>query len=118
MTPEATVRAMGGTLDFTLTIGNTSWTKSDKFNPKEMLNTRNIDWNAELDKFEVDGWNYNSNNVSVTVVNDGKERTIKFSKGGTAPMIIAVDPTTEWMTERTSVPAEWFNKGWWNGSFE
>ena len=33
----ATVRAMGGTLNFTLTIGNTTWTKkSDKFNPKEM----------------------------------------------------------------------------------
>ncbi len=114
--PEAIVRAMGGTLDFTLTIGNTSWTKSDKFNPKEMLNTRNIDWNAELDKFEVDGWNYNSNNVSVTVVNDGKERTIKFSKGGTAPMIIAVDPTTEWMTERTGVPESWFDKNWWKSN--
>lgn len=116
----ATVRAMGGTLNFTLTIGNTTWTKkSDKFNPKEMYNTRNIDWNKKLDEFEVEGWNYNSNNVSVTVENDGKERTIKFPvDGGSAPMMIAVDPTTEWMTERTSVPAEWFNKGWWNGSFE
>ena len=49
----ATVRAMGGTLNFTLTIGNTTWTKkSDKFNPKEMYNTRNIDWNKKLDEFE------------------------------------------------------------------
>ena len=102
MTPLAIVRAMGGT-----------WTKSDKFNFKDMLNTRNIDWNKNLDEFEAEGWIYKDNNVSVTVVSDGKEREVKFSKGGTAPMIIAVDPTTHWMEEREAVPADWFNKGWW-----
>lgn len=116
----ATVRAMGGTLDFTLTIGNTTWTKSespksksDKFNANEMYNTRNIEFNKVLDEFEVSGWNYGSNNVSVTVVSDGKERTIKFPPYGTAPMMIAVDPTTEWMTERTSIPESWLDKNWW-----
>ncbi len=118
MTPLAIVRAMGGTLDFTLTIGNKTWTKSDNFNFKEMLNTRNIDWNKNLDEFEVEGWNYNSNNVSVTVVSDGKERKIKFENGGTAPMIIAVDPTTHWMEEREAVPADWFTKDWWVKSYE
>ena len=113
MTPLAIVRAMGGTLNFTLTIGNKTWTKSDNFNFKEMLNTRNIDWNKKLDEFEADGWDYNKNNVSVTVVSDGKERKIKFENFGTAPMIIAVDPTTHWMEEREAVPADWFNKGWW-----
>ena len=49
----------------------------------------------------------------MTVVSDGKERKIKFENGGTAPMIIAVDPTTEWMEEREEVPADWFTKGWW-----
>lgn len=112
----ATVRAMGGTLDFTLTIGNTPWTKSDKFNPKEMYNTRNIDWNKELDKFEVVGYNYNSNNVSVTVVKDDKERTIRFPVGGKAPMMIAVDTSVNWMTERTSVPESWFDKNWWESN--
>ena len=90
-----------------------TWTKSDKFNFKDMLNTRNIDWNKNLDEFEAEGWDYNKNNVSVTVVSDGKERKIKFENGGTAPMIIAVDPTTEWMEEREEVPADWFTKGWW-----
>ena len=118
MTPLAIVRAMGGTLDFTLTIGNKTWTKSDKFNFKDMLNTRNIDWNKNLDEFEAEGWIYKDNNVSVTVVSDGKKRDIKFSKGGTAPMIIAVDPTTHWMEERKEVPADWFNKGWWVKSYE
>ena len=113
MTPLAIVRAMGGTLDFTLKIGDKTWTKSDKFNFKDMLNTRNIDWNKNLDEFEAEGWIYKDNNVSVTVVSDGKEREVKFSKGGTAPMIIAVDPTTHWMEEREAVPADWFNKGWW-----
>ena len=118
MTPLAIVRAMGGTLDFTLKIGDKTWTKKDNFNFKEMLNTRNIDWNKKLDEFEADGWDYNKNNVSVTVVSDGKERKIKFENGGTAPMIIAVDPTTEWMKEREAVPADWFNKVKWKKSYE
>jgi hypothetical protein len=108
MTPLAIVRAMGGTLDFTLTIGNKTWTKSDKFNFKDMLNTRNIDWNKNLDEFEAEGWIYKDNNVSVTVVSDGKKRDVKFSKGGTAPMIIAVDPSQKWMPERNSIPRSWF----------
>ena len=34
--------------------------------------------------------------------------TITFPKAGTAPMIIAVDPTQKWMQEQKSVPASWF----------
>ena len=116
MTPQAIVRAMGGTLDFTLMIGNTPWIKSNKFNINEMYNTRNINWDEVLDEFEVSGWNYNSNNVSVTVVSDDKVRTIKFPVGGSAPMMIAVDTTVDWMTERTSVPEDWFNKNWWKSN--
>ena len=116
---EAIVRAAGGTLDFTLTIGNTSWTKSEKFpNYQEMLNTgRNgsISFGKELDKFDVEGYNASANNISVKVagrdkgVNEGVgEKTIGFPKKGEAPMIIAVDATTNWMTERTGAPDEWF----------
>jgi hypothetical protein len=33
---------------------------------------------------------------------------VQFPKAGEAPMIIAVDPSQGWMTERQSVPADWF----------
>ena len=106
----ATIRAMGGTLDFTLKIGNTEWTKSSLFDIGTMYNTKNpIDFNAVLDEFEVTGWNYSQNNVSVTVLGqNGGVRTIGFAKAGEAPMIIAFDTTQEWMTERQSIPETWF----------
>ena len=56
----AVVRAAGGILDFTLTIGNTTWTKSAKFpNYQQMLNTGRdgeINYEKELDTFKVEGW--------------------------------------------------------------
>ena len=108
----AVVRAAGGILDFTLTIGNTTWTKSAKFpNYKEMLNTGRdgeINYEKELDTFKVEGWNPDNNNISVTV--EGNPNDIIFPKEGDAPMVIAVDPTTNWMVERTPAPKDWFTK--------
>ena len=72
-----------------------------------MLNTGRdgeIDYEKELDTFKVEGWNPTANNISVTV--EGK--AITFPETGKAPMIIAVDPTTNWMVERTPVPEDWF----------
>ena len=104
----AVVRAAGGILDFTLTIGNTTWTKSAKFpNYQQMLNTGRdgeINYEKELDTFKVEGWNPDNNNISVTV--EGK--AITFPETGKAPMVIAVDPTTNWMFERTPAPESWF----------
>lgn len=111
---QAIIRAAGGTMDFTLTIGNTKWTKNDKFNIGDMINTGwngAIDYNAVLDKFEVKGWDPATNNVSVSVVNrggSGQVNTITFPKEGTAPMMIAVDPEVKWMKERQSIPTSWF----------
>lgn len=113
-TPEPTkavVRAMGGTIDFELTIGNTSWRKSEAgFDVKTMYNTKgSIDYDKVLAEFEVTGWDSQANNVSVKVNGkDGQVFTITFPKAGTAPMIIAVDPTQNWMNEYTSVPSSWF----------
>ena len=104
----AVVRAAGGILDFTLKIGNTTWTKSAKFpNYQQMLNTGRdgeIDYDKELDTFKVEGWNPDNNNISVTV--EGK--AITFPETGKAPMVVAVDPTTNWMVERTPAPESWF----------
>jgi hypothetical protein len=107
---KAVIRAMGGTIDFELVIGNTSWSKSGAgFNVNTMYNTQTIDTNSVLAEFEVTGWNPELNNVSVKVNGkDGQVFTIGFPKTGTVPMIIAVDPSQDWMKERTSVPSSWF----------
>jgi hypothetical protein len=106
----AVVRAAGGILDFTLTIGDTTWKKSKKFpNYQQMLNTGRdgeINYDKELDSFEVEGWNPDKNNISVTV--EGNSNDITFPNTGEAPKVIAVDPTTKWMNERTPAPESWF----------
>ena len=74
-----------------------------------MLNTGRdgeINYDKELDSFEVVGWNPTKNNISVTV--EGNPNDITFPKMGEAPKVIAVDPTTNWMFERTPAPESWF----------
>lgn len=108
---QAIIRAMGGTIDFELTIGTTTWVKSENgFDAGTMYNTQyNVDFNKELAVFEVTDWDYSANNIGIKVRNkDGLLYTIKFPKAGEAPMMIAVDPTQEWMGERISVPSSWF----------
>jgi len=116
---NAIVRAAGGTIDFTLTIGKTEWNKKEHFTPTQMLNTGvnggTIDKDAELDRFEVSEWNPNDNNVSVDVKGRGDNleegvQTITFPKKGEAPKIIAVDVTVPWMKERVEVPDTWFSE--------
>jgi len=112
MPTVARVRAMGGTLDFNLTIGSTTWSKSGKgFEIATMYNTADPDYTKVLDEFEVTGWDAASNNISV-VVNDksGNGIQIAFPKSGEAPMIIATDTGVKWMTERTSIPQDWWTE--------
>ena len=108
---KAVIRALGGTIDFELQIGDTKWKKSENgFEVTTMYNTQGtIDYDKVLAEFEVTGWNASDNNISVTVTEkSGNVVNIKFPKKGTAPMIIAVDPTQKWMGERVSVPSTWF----------
>jgi len=108
---KAIVRCMGGTLDFTLTVGDISWTKSDDFDASKMYNTQgDVKYEAELKVLDVTGWNPSENNVSVLVKSDtsGQVLSITFPKTGTAPMMIAVDPERNWMKERVSVPEDWW----------
>lgn len=126
---KAIVRAMGGTLDFDLTIGNTTWSKSGNnydaaipYNADAGVNT----YSATLCEFEVSGWDREQNNISVTVKKEDSNDTsngvftITFPKAGEVPMIIAVDRTfyfTDpddtstkyyWMPERVSIPTDYF----------
>lgn len=114
---EAIIRAAGGTLDFTLQIGTKTWTKKDKFPITDMLNTgvnnSELNYNGVLDRITIEdnSWNPDANNISVTVEGRGPNqgvKTITFPRKGSAPMIIAVDPTNEWMKERVCVDKAWF----------
>lgn len=115
---KAIIRAMGGTLDFTLQIGNTTWTKSVNgvakgYQTTVMYNTNPIDGAMVLDEFDVTGWNPAENNITVSVKskdNNGviTETEIPFPKKGEVPMIIAFDTFYAWMLEQESLPKDWY----------
>ena len=124
-TQTATIRAMGGTLDFTLTIGNTSWTKRTDgalLDPKveitDMVNTKfgEVDYSKSIATFTVTGWRPDDNNITVVVRDlQLKEKTnigtleITFPKEGDVPMIVACEESVDWMYEQESVPEWWYN---------
>ena len=108
---KAFIRALGGTIDFELTIGDTKWVKSEsEYDIATMYNTQGtIDYSKVLAEFEVSGYNYDANNITFRANGkDGRMYTVSFPKTGEAPMMIAVDPTTKWMNERVSIPSSWF----------
>lgn len=111
------VRAMGGTIDFTLQIGNTEWTKSVDgvkagYNEKMMYNTQGtIDYDKVLAEFPVTGWNPDTNNITVKVKNSVSGNVIieiPFPKKGEVPMIVAFPVVTNWQSERVSLPDDWY----------
>lgn len=111
---KAQIRAMGGTLNFTLTIGSTSWTKKGSkisvggalvdTDYTKMYNTEAPSYDLVLAEFTVSGWDFVANNISVSVESNGNQsvlQVIPFPKEGDAPMIVAFDPiTTHWNLER------------------
>lgn len=101
-TQKAVIRHLGGTLPFLLTIGN-------KQLPE--MGGQSTFQTSPNTEFDVTGWNINSHNISVQVQqkdNQGVYNNVVFPKAGEAPMIIAVDPSQNWMPERQSVPESWF----------
>ena len=97
---EAIIRHLGGTLPFKLTIGST-----------ELEEHEGVLGSDPDEKYEITGWDKDQHNISI-MVKQSKNSTVynnvQFPKAGEAPMIIAVDPTQEWMKERVSVPESWF----------
>ena len=101
-TQKAVIRHLGGTLPFLLTIGN-------KQLPE--MGGQSTFQTSPNTEYDVTGWNINSHNISVQVQqkdNQGVYNNVKFPRAGEAPMIIAVDPSQNWMPERQSVPESWF----------
>ena len=117
----ATIRAMGGTYDFTLNIGGATWNKKND-GPKlqepvsvtDMVNTKagEINYNKVLGTFSIPNWNPADNNISVTVQESTYNTIyeIQFPHVGGIPMIVAVSPEVLWMTERTNVPEDWWKE--------
>ena len=101
-TQKAVIRHLGGTLPFLLTIGN-------KQLPE--MGGQSTFQTSPNTEYDVTGWNINSHNISVQVQqkdNQGVYNNVVFPRAGEAPMIIAVDPSQNWMPERQSVPESWF----------
>lgn len=113
---KAIIRAMGGTIDFTLKIGDTEWTKSVDgvkagYQVETMYNTENPEWDAALVEFPVTGWKPGDNNITVSVnsvANEGVIISFPFSRTGDVPMIIAVDTHVDWQLEKVSLPQNWW----------
>lgn len=105
------VRALGGTLDVTIHIGNEKWTKSSKYNKKQMYNTEGtIDYDANLAEFEVPSWNGMNTSISVDVeTQDGSYYGVPFPDPGNVPCITACRDGKQWRKERSQIPStEWF----------
>jgi hypothetical protein len=101
---EAVIRHLGGILPFVLNIGNTEYAAGGQ----ESFQT-----SPDLKLDNVTGWTglTGVHNISVQVQqkdNQDVYNNVVFPKAGEAPMIIAVDPSQGWMTERQSVPESWF----------
>ncbi len=96
---KAVIRHLGGTLSFSLTIGDTQL--------EEMKGQ--MDANPDTE-YKIKGWIPDENNITAKVKGGSNEEvyTINFPGKGEAPMIIAVDPKVEWMKERVSITKEWF----------
>ena len=107
------VRALGGTLDITIKVGNGSWTKSSKYDADQMYNTKGaVDYDANLAEFDVTGWDRVDNNVQVVVEGqNGQHYGIPFPETGKIPFIIAVMDGKHWMPEYQPIPStEWLTQ--------
>ena len=123
---KAIIRAMGGTIDFTLQIGSTTWQKgvdgvAAGYNVETMYNTENPVWDDVLAEFTVKDWNPSTNNVTLTansVNNEDVIIKIPFPREGEVPMIIAFDTEVDWQKERVSLPKDWYTIPKNNGEAE
>ena len=103
---KAEIRALGGTLDFELNIGGTTWKKSADFDPSVMYNTKEPDYTEVLHTFKLPNeYDPASNNISVTVYQKDSDKVsanVNFPANGAIPMIIAANAYEEWSVERVA----------------
>lgn len=101
---KAEIRALGGTLNFELNIGGTTWKKSADFDPSVMYNTQAPDYTEVLHTINLPNeYDPASNDISVTVYQKDSDKvsaTVNFPATGTVPMIIAANAYEKWSVER------------------
>ena len=106
---ECIIRAMGGTLDFTIQVANTTWTKSTalngKYDTKKMYNTTEGDYDLteEYDRFVVENWVPELNDVKVIVKGNNGEFVLPFPAKGEVPFMVCTNIAKEWSKERINV---------------
>lgn len=97
---QATLKHLGGTLPYQVKIGDTTLPWNEPALGQDMDLTT-----------EITGWDPYRHNISATVKGkNGGYVEIPFPKQGEVPMIIAMKPTKQWMSERSSITPEWFNE--------
>ena len=101
---KAEIRALGGTLNFELNIGGTTWKKSANFDPSVMYNTQEPDYTKVLHTIDLPKeYDPASNDISVTVYQTDSDKSsalVNFPATGTVPMIIAANAYEKWSVER------------------
>lgn len=111
---ECLVRAMGGTIDFTIKVGQSTWTKSTSqstYAVTDMVNTKEGDYDTSkiLASFPVNGWIPAKNDVTVTVVGKDGIFVLPFPKDGEIPYIVCTSVGKDWSKERINVETlGWF----------
>jgi len=118
---QCVVRAMGGTLDFNLKVGSTEWSKSGaQYNIEEMYNTIDPDYTStEYARFDVDNWQPELNDVTVTVKGNDGVFVLPFPKDGEIPYMIATNIVKPWSKERVNVNSlGWFGSTSNDGKIE
>ena len=112
---ECLVRAMGGTLDFTIKVGGhkearsgewkdyTTWSKGKDFTVTKMYNTEDPDYADVVASFEITEWDVNQNLVEVTVEGKTGQFILPFPEDGTVPFMMAVSVAKNWSKEFVSV---------------
>ena len=112
---ECLVRALGGTLDVTIKVGDTEWKKSKVYKDvTQMLNTLDPDYGEVLARFDVKKWVPKENKVSVTVEGKNGAMVLPFPKDGEIPFMVAVSVGKEWSKEYVDVR----NLGWFTSPNE
>lgn len=91
---KATIKHLGGILDFNLTVGDYSF----GWMPGE------LDVDKEISE-EITGWDPFENNVNILIKQKNGQNTnsVVFPKKGNVPMIIATHTDRAWMPERHSI---------------
>ena len=109
---ECIVRALGGTIPVTITVCGKSWSKSDRYNVGDMINTgADRDYGKELASFPIKNWKPEDNStISINVEDkNGFKFVTTFPKNGDIPLMVAFSIAKPWNEETLPVSNTWMS---------